>query len=669
VTFRPLLIALVFALAVPGVASADSSTEIIVKRDAGLTAAERADIRADAQVRLVESLPLARTELVAASPGDVKDALRDLQADPDVVYAQLNHRRRAFAAPLPDDEGFPYQWALHNVAQLLWDDDLSSRGIYDADIDVPEAWDQGVTGDGQAVAIVDTGIRDHEDIDPGRIVAEENFVAGEPAGDVTDGNGHGTHIAGTIAATADNGGGVAGVAPDADLAVLRALNDFGAGSDAAIAAAFDWAGDQGYRVVNASLGGPGDPSVLQDAIDDHPGTLYVVAAGNDGSNNDVHQTYPCNIDEPNIVCVGATTNRDEPADFSNYGHHNVDLFAPGEWVLSTMIPHDDSYAFMAGTSMASPHVAAVAALALEADPTLTTDELKAVLLDSADVVDGLEDSVTGGRLNAGVAVARAIAGGAPLDSDNDEVVDAVDVCPNEVSPELRQPEGCPIPHSDADTVADWYDNCVLVPNDNQADKDEDGQGDACDGDIDGDTLLNGPDNCPTTSNRSQRDGDGDGVGDACDADRDNDGVPNTKDLCADEAAATANGCPALITTTPQGPDADGDGVTDASDACPHNDAATENGCPLAEVASLRAKPGRHSASVKVETTGRAMVTVTVERKKGKRWVRVSRKTLATSGNEASVKLSRLKRGTHRVRIAITSGAGKGSSVTKRFKVR
>ena len=666
-TLRPALIALLFTLAIPGVASANSGAEIIVKRDAGLSAAERADIRADAQVRLVEALPFARTELVAAGPGDVQDALRDLQADPDVTYAQLNHRRRAFAAPLPNDEGFPYQWGLHSVAQLLWEDDLSSRGIYDADIDLPEAWDQGATGEGQVVAVIDTGIGDHEDLNPAQIVEKRNFVSGQST--TVDGNGHGTHVAGTIAATADNGVGVAGVAPDAGLAVLRALNDFGMGSDVDIAAAFDWAGQQGYRIVNASLGGDDPAPLIQDKINDHPNTLYVVAAGNDGRDNDVHHTYPCDIDEPNIVCVGATTNRDEPADFSNHGDHSVDLFAPGEWVLSTMIPHDDSYAFMAGTSMASPHVAAVAALAREVDPTLSTDELKDLLLASVDTKDALDDSVTGGRLNAGIAVARAVAGGDPLDADLDGVVDAVDLCPNEVNPDPGLPEGCPIPHSDGDGVADWYDNCVVVDNADQADKNHDGEGDACDADIDGDSVPNGSDNCPTTSNPSQRDApDGDGIGDACDPDRDNDGVPNTKDLCP-VSGTDANGCPPGTTLTPQPPDADGDGVTDASDGCPRETAATKNGCPLAEVASASARAKRRSATVNVATTRLATVTVTVERAKGKRWVRVARKTIATSKNRASLKVSHLKRGTHRVRITISSSAGNGSSVSKTFRVR
>jgi hypothetical protein len=562
------------------------------------------------------------------------------------------------------DPGFDVQWGIENIAQILFDDELDSRGFYDADSDVVEAWDQGYTGFGQTVAVVDTGIADHDDIDPAQVVEKLNFVTGEST--TVDGDGHGTHVAGTIAATEDNLIGVAGVAPDTNIAALRALNDFGWGTDEDIVAAIDWAGTH-YRVVNLSLGGDQDAPAIEDAINAHQNTLFVAAAGNDGRDNDVTHTYPCDSDAQNIICVGASTNRDEPADFSNHGDHSVDLFAPGEWIVSTVIPSPNSYFFLSGTSMAAPHVAAAAALLLEVDPTFTADELKDILLASVDQRDAFADSVTGGRLNAGVAVARALAGGPPPDGDLDGEADAVDGCDSDPFP--GAPEGCEIPDADSDTVADWYDNCTATSNLDQADKDGDRVGDACDADVDGDLVLNGADNCPTTSNRSQRDGDSDGVGDACDSDRDNDGVPNTHDLCADLAGTAANGCPAGTTTTQQGPDADGDGVTDASDACPHNEAATENGCPLAEVASLSAKARRHSASVKVATTGRAMVTVTVERRKGKRWVRLTRKTVATSGNKASVKLSRLKRGTHRVRISITSGAGKGSSVTKTFRVR
>jgi thermitase len=655
--------ALLLCLALPGVAAANPATQIIVKRDPGLSAAERADIRADAQVRLVDTLPLARTELVAARPGDVQDALRDLEADPDVAYAQLNHRREALA--LPDDQGFPLQWGLHNVAQILFDDELESRGLYDADSDVVEAWDQGVTGAGVGVAVVDTGIVTHEDIDPFSIVDKRNFVFGESPTATADGDGHGTHVAGTIVAEADNGIGIAGAAPGAQVTVLRALDDLGRGTDADIAAAFDYAGDQGIKIVNASLGGDTPSPVIEDAIDDHPGTLFVVAAGNDGRSNGTTPTYPCDIAEPNIVCVGASTNHDERADFSNFGDESVDLFAPGEWILAPSIPGPQAYFFMAGTSMASPHVAAVAALVLDANPGLGAADLKALLLSSVDAKPAFEYSVTGGRLNAGVAVAEAL--GATTDTDGDGEIDAVDRC--DADPQPGKPEGCPEPHSDGDGVADWYDNCDTTDNADQSDMDKDAVGNACDPDIDGDSFQNASDNCPTATNPTQRDHpDGDGVGDACDGDRDNDGVPNGSDLCPEEhAPGTSNGCIPRTSTPPPPADADGDGIADASDGCPNEAAATLNGCPLAQVASLSAKARKRSATVKVTTTRLARIRITVERKHGGRWVRVARETEA--GRSATVRLSRLERGSHRVRVSVSSSAGAGTSVSKSFRVR
>ena len=110
-------------------------------------------------------------------------------------------------------------------------------------------------------------------------------------------------------------------------------------------------------------------------------------------------------------------------------------------------------------------------------------------------------------------------------------------------------------------------------------------------------------------------------------------------------------------------------MAEGTDACPGTAATTSNGCPLAQVASLSAKASRRSATVRVKTSGLATVRITVERRKGGKWVRVARKTLATSDNTARMKVSHLKRGTHRVRISISSGAGNGSSVSKTFRVR
>ena len=122
-------------------------------------------------------------------------------------------------------------------------------------------------------------------------------------------------------------------------------------------------------------------------------------------------------------------------------------------------------------------------------------------------------------------------------------------------------------------------------------------------------------------------------------------------------------------TTQAPADSDHDGAADGVDQCPNETAATRDGCPLAEIASLSAKAKRRTATVKVTTTRLAMVTITVERKKGRRWVRVTRKTARQLRQPRDAAAARLKRGKHRVRVSISSGAGNGTSVSKSFRVR
>ena len=166
------------------------------------------------------------------------------------------------------------------------------------------------------VAVADTGVDPgHPDL-AGRIVPGYDFVDDDT--DPQDGHGHGTHVAGTIAA-AENGAGVIGVAPEALVMPLRVLDDNGGGNSADVAAAFAYAGDRGVRVVNASLGSPYPSLVERRAIHEHPGTLYVVAAGNGGpdgvgdDNDGATREYPCAHDEPNLICVGATDSDDARA--------------------------------------------------------------------------------------------------------------------------------------------------------------------------------------------------------------------------------------------------------------------------------------------------------------------------------------------------------------------
>ena len=405
------------------------ATAIIVRREPGLTAAERADVRADADVTLERRSTLADTEVVRADKGDLAEAVAELNRDPDVVYAEPVVVQSALTA----DPYWNSLWGLESAS--------------DVDMDVPEAWTRA-TGTGVTVGVVDTGLaRTHPDLanqlayNAGEAAADKrangidddgngyvddwngfDFVTAYPSisvyeGDNTPGpdndpqddHGHGTHVAGTIAAQRDNNQGIAGVAPGARIMPLRALGTNGYGTNIAIAEAFDYAGRMGLRIVNASLGGPGLDQTQLAAIQAHPNTLYVIAAGNSNVNNDVTPHGPCALPAANILCVGASDENDRRASFSNYGANSVDVFAPGTSILSTYPPA--SYVYMQGTSMASPNAAGVAALVLSAKPGASALDVKSAIMASTEAKPDLAGkAVTGGRINADRAVWGTLAG-------------------------------------------------------------------------------------------------------------------------------------------------------------------------------------------------------------------------------------------------------------------
>jgi thermitase len=553
-TVRPLLSralgALALCVAVPllapaaaGAQAPQGTVDLIVRRDAGLDATERADLRADAGVRFERRLRLADTEVVTVPPDRAEEALTALEADPDVRWAQRDGL--AHAQAVTTDPSFGQLWGLRNTGQVVYD----TAGTADADMDVPEAWARS-TGAGVTVAIVDTGVdAAHPDLQGQLAMNAGEIGAGRETNGVDDDhdgltdnwrgydfeyrdstpddlNGHGSHVAGTIAARNGNGVGITGLAPDAKILPLKALGDNGSGSWSSIMDAFDYAGDIGVRVVNASLGAQGDVPGLSDVIAQHPNTLYVVSAGNDDADLDVTTYTPCEIPRANVLCVGASDSSDAKASFSNHSPVSVDVFAPGVLVLSTRL---GEYWYLDGTSMASPHVAGEAALLVARYPSMSAVEVKDAIMRSAEPKAALADyGHDGGRANAQAALALV----ASSDGDGDGVADGVTNCPD-------------------------------VSNPTQADADGDGAGDLCDvtprgPDADGDGAADIDDNCPQVANVGQRDTDSDGLGDACDA-------------------------------TPHGPDTDGDGVADADDVCPLAAGATVlSGCP--EAASAPASP-------------------------------------------------------------------------------
>ena len=341
--------------------------EVIVRYRAGTDAAERADVRGDADADLERKLPAPASELLALDGGDSpRAAARELERRSEVLYAEPNYVRRI--AAVPNDARFTSLWGLHNTGQSV----AGFAGTPDADIDAPEAWDLTTGQPSTTVAVVDTGVaHDHPDLapnlylNPGETGAgrEGNGIDDDGNGKVDDSrgwdwvgddsdardlNGHGTHVAGTLGARGGDGYGIAGVNWNARIMPLRVLDASGFGSTADVIAAYAYASRAGARVVNASLGGSGFSQAERDTIAAAPNTVFVVAAGNGGDDgvgddNDVRPEYPCGYDLPNIICVAATDSNDALTGFSNFGARSVDLAAPGRATLSAQPARESAH--------------------------------------------------------------------------------------------------------------------------------------------------------------------------------------------------------------------------------------------------------------------------------------------------------------------------------------
>ena len=258
-------------------------------------------------------------------------------------------------------------------------------------IKAPEIWDQSERGKGVVIAILDTGIdTTHPDLKD-RIIDGRNFTFEGRFDDITDRNGHGTHVAGTIAGSED-GEGVVGVAPEADLLICKVLDRHGSGSYRSITQAIRWAtkwrGPNGERVriINMSLGGPSPDEKQYDAILQAcgKGILVCVASGNEGDSNESSMEFGWPAGYNECITVSASDEEKKLAPFSN-NSKEVDVMAPGVDVLSTYPV--GKYAVLSGTSMATPHVAGALALIINIgekyfDRTLTESELYALLVES-----------------------------------------------------------------------------------------------------------------------------------------------------------------------------------------------------------------------------------------------------------------------------------------------
>lgn len=252
---------------------------------------------------------------------DVRQAARELARDPRVAWAQPNVYQRGGA--LPDDSLFGRQWSLNSA---------TGPGI-----DAPDAWDHTTGSESVRVGIVDSGINyDEPDLAP-NIATGAGWDFVQDDNDPSDNAGHGTHVAGIVAARGNNGMGVAGVAWRASLIPVRVLDNLNVGTCDEIAQGMAYAVQAGARVVNLSLGSPTPCQLERDVIDEAPDVLFVIAAMNDSADVDATGSFPCAFPSPNIICVAATDAADQLADFSNYGAQSVDLAAPGDDILSSFL--------------------------------------------------------------------------------------------------------------------------------------------------------------------------------------------------------------------------------------------------------------------------------------------------------------------------------------------
>lgn len=323
----------------------------------------------------VPAIDVARVEVPAGQELAAVEALR--KAD-DVAFVEPNYL--VWALDNPNDPGFGSQWG-YTKAQF------------------PTAWDVTQGNGNITVAVIDSGIDlDHPDFNcavstgASKLTAGYNFVSSNNNPD--DDNGHGTHVAGTVGACTNNGTGVAGSAPNVRLMPLKVLNSSGSGSYSSVADAIVYAADNGAKIINLSLGGPAYSTFLADAVDyaHAKGVLLIAASGN--SNTELY--YPSAFSR--VMAVGSTGSNDTRSSYSNYGA-DLDVVAPGEFIYSTV---PEGYSYLSGTSMASPHVAGLAALVWSAEPGLTNSGVRQLIRDTADDIGfaGQDDFYGYGRINA-----------------------------------------------------------------------------------------------------------------------------------------------------------------------------------------------------------------------------------------------------------------------------
>lgn len=352
--------------------------EILVKFKDGVSSQRTRRGLSKVQGQIKQTVSAINVARVEVSKGQELAAIAALRTDPNVEFVEPNYIARALDTP--NDPSFGIQWG-YIKAQF------------------PTAWDVTKGDSSLIVAVIDTGIDlDHPDLDctvsngASKLTAGFDFVNDDNAPD--DDDGHGTHVAGTVGACTDNSLGVAGAAPNVRLMPVKVLDENGDGNYLDVASGIVYATDNGAKIINLSLGGRGTDDTLASAVAyaHNKGVLLVAASGN----SDTALFYPSAYSQ--VIAVGSTDSGDNRLSSSNHGA-GLDVVAPGGFIYST-IP--GGYTSSSGTSMASPHVAGLAALIWSVDPSLTSTQVRQLIRDTADDLgsSGFDIFYGYGRINA-----------------------------------------------------------------------------------------------------------------------------------------------------------------------------------------------------------------------------------------------------------------------------
>lgn len=417
-----------------------SDDTVLVKFVPGVKGDSKKAAHAQVQGKIKSTIQPLNIDVINVPKGSVISAIAIYSRNPNVVFAEPNVTRpiiypstsEGSEPTLGITNNFDEQYGLHNVGQSFGvaADSLGNlifpiyKASIGADINAPEAWsimDSENINTSVGVAVLDSGVEcSHLDLE-GKCIEAINYVSGQSSdGDVI---GHGTHVAGIIAATIDNQVGIAGVAPNAQIGSMKVCWEteflgtiIAAGcDDDDIASALTYVADSGdYKVINMSLAGTQGTQTLQEAVDYawNAGLVIVAAAGNAYS---TQLQYPAGYS--NAIAVGATDYHDNLASYSTFGKSWVSVLAPGTAIMSTMPgaacgqganEASDCYDWKSGTSMAAPHVAGLAAVLVAHPNQYSNSEIRAIIEDSSDKTGTLGQTYSAWAINGRIDMAASL---------------------------------------------------------------------------------------------------------------------------------------------------------------------------------------------------------------------------------------------------------------------